>query len=122
MPKSSRAKRWWPSESNAASPNARSQRINSDANSRTGANWGESLAGLVVTVAAAMKWEWVSKAAVSFGQERAVCSPPERATKYREAWRLSKPVASTAVGLSGIRPPLSADATVPWRSRRVGAG
>jgi hypothetical protein len=44
-------------------------------------NCGESLAGPVVTAAAAMKWEWVSMAAVSFGQARAVCSPLERATK-----------------------------------------
>jgi len=39
------------------------------------------LVGPVVTVAPAMKCERVSIAAVSLGQLRAVCSPPERATK-----------------------------------------
>ncbi len=63
-----------------------------------------------MTVAPAMKWECVSQAMVSLGQLRAVCSPWERATKYRDAWRLSKPVASTAtVGFWGIRPHSDAD-------------
>jgi hypothetical protein len=39
------------------------------------------LVGPVVTVAPAMKCEWVSQAMVSFGQLRAVRSPPLRATK-----------------------------------------
>ena len=55
-----------------------------------------ALVGPSVTVAPAMKWECVSTVAVRLGQLRAVCSPLERATKYREAWRLSSPVASTA--------------------------
>jgi hypothetical protein len=101
--------------------------------------------GPVVTVAPAMRCEWVSTAAVRLGHERypkywdeyafysvstaavrlgherAVCGPPERATKYRDACRASNPVASMAtVGFSGIRPRSVADVRVPWsRSRNA---
>jgi hypothetical protein len=116
IPNSSRAWRWCASESNAASASTRSQAISRDANSRTGVNCGESLAGPSVTTAPAMKCERVSNAAVSLGQLRAVCSPLLRATKYREACRLSSPVASTAtVGCSGISSDSTADVTVPSR-------
>jgi hypothetical protein len=81
IPNSSRACRWWASESNAASATTRSHSINRDARSRTGVNWGESLVGPVVIVAAAMKWECVSMAVVRSGQLWAVCWPCERATK-----------------------------------------
>ena len=77
----------------------------------------ESLAGPTVTVAPAMKCECVSTAAVSLGQLRAVYSPRDRATKYRDASRLSRPVASTTTeGRSGISSDSRADVTV--RSRR----
>jgi hypothetical protein len=116
MLNSSRAGRWCDSESNAASASTRSQAISRDASKRTGVNCGESLAGPTVTVAPAMEWEWVSIAAVSLGQLLAVCWPSERVTKYREAWRLSSPVASTAtVGFSGISSDSTADVTVPSR-------
>ncbi len=120
MPRSARANRWLCSASNAASASTRSHRTPRRADaSRTGANCGESLDGPRVTVAPAKKWERVSQAVVSLGYDRAVCSPRDRATKYREAWRASRPVASTAtVGASGIRPVSSAAATVPRRSWR----
>jgi hypothetical protein len=76
----------------------------------TGGNCGESLDGPVATVAPVMKWVRVSTATVSFVHSRDVCFRPARLKKYREVWRLSSPVPSTAaVGLSPIRPRLVAD-------------
>ena len=117
MPRLSRAKRWWASESNAASASTRSQRTARAANVITGVNCGESLVGPTVTVAPARKWLAVSQATVSLVYVRAACSRPDRATKYRDVWRLSRPVASTAaVGVSPIRPRATAD--VVARARR----
>ncbi len=86
----------------------------------TGTNWGESLDGPVATVAPVMKWVRVSTATGSLVHSRDVCLRPARLTKYRDVWRLSSPVPSTAaVGLSPIRPRSVAD--VVARSRRLTA-
>ncbi len=82
----------------------------------TGRSCGESLDGPAVTVAPAMKWLAVSIATVSLVQSRDECLRPARLKKYREVWRLSRPVPSTAaVGAGPIRPESVADVVAQRR-------